>query len=127
MRERLVELLQEASTEAGKHFRETTKKVLAEKGRFNSAEDIDRKNIYEIEADYLLTNGIIAPPYKICETLYLVLNNKIIQATVKEITKNNAGLYYKVETEFGLMLRATAACLCLTREEAEEKIKKEKE
>jgi hypothetical protein len=78
-------------------------------------------------ADYLLANGIIAPPYKICETLYLVFNNKVIQATVKEITKTNTGLYYKVETEFGLMLRATAACLCLTREEAEEKIKKEKE
>jgi hypothetical protein len=67
---------------------------------------------------------IIAPPYKTCETLYLVFNNKVIQATVKEITKTNTGLYYKVETEFGLMLRATAACLCLTREEAEEKIKK---
>lgn len=33
-KDRLVELLQEASTEAGKYFRETTKKLLAEKGRF---------------------------------------------------------------------------------------------
>ena len=78
-------------------------------------------------ADYLLEKGVIVPNYNICETVYLVLSGKVIEATVKEITKNNAGLYYKVETEFGLMLRATAACLCLTREEAEEKIKKEKE
>ena len=64
-RERLVELLQGASAEAGKYFRETTKKVLAEKGRFNSATDIDRRNIYEIEADYLLANGVIVPPCKV--------------------------------------------------------------
>lgn len=89
--------------------------------------DIKDDDLEEQIADYLLANGIIAPPYKICETLYLVFNNKVIQATVKEITKTNTGLYYKVETEFGLMLRATAACLCSTKEEAEEKIKKEKE
>jgi len=62
-RERLVELLQEASTEAGKRFRETVKKVVAEKGRFNSAEDIDRRNIYEVEADYLLENNVLVLPY----------------------------------------------------------------
>ena len=70
MRDRLIELLQEASTEAGKHFRETTKKVLAEKGRFNSATDIDRRNIYEVEADYLLENGVIVPPCKVGQTVY---------------------------------------------------------
>ena len=69
-RERLAELLQEASTEAGKYFRETTKKVLAEKGRFNSATDIDRRNIYEVEADYLLENGVIVPPCKVGQTVW---------------------------------------------------------
>ncbi len=62
MRKRLIELLKKASLEAGNHIRETTKKVLVEKGRFNSKEDIDRRNIYKIEADYLLANGVIVPP-----------------------------------------------------------------
>lgn len=62
-KDRLVELLQEASEEAGKHFRETTKKVLAEKGSFNSATDIERRNIYEVEADHLLANGVIVLPH----------------------------------------------------------------
>ena len=45
MRDRLIELLQEASEKAGNHIRETTKKVLAEKGHFNSKTDCDRRNI----------------------------------------------------------------------------------
>lgn len=71
-KDRLVELLQEASTEAGKYFRETTKKVLAEKSRFNSATDIDRRNIYEVEADHLLANGVIVPPCKVGDKYYRI-------------------------------------------------------
>ena len=74
-RDRLAELLQEASSEAGKHFRETTKKVLAEKGRFSSKEDIDLRNIYEVEADYLLANGVIVPPVKVGDEVYVVIKN----------------------------------------------------
>ena len=77
-RERLVELLQEASTEAGKHFRETVKKVVAEKGRFNSAEDIDRRNIYEVEADYLLANGVLCKPFKIGEMVDVFFSHNAI-------------------------------------------------
>lgn len=57
-KQRLVELLEQASAEAGNYFREVTKLVLAEKGCFNSKEDIDRRTIYEVEADYLLKNGV---------------------------------------------------------------------
>ena len=71
-RERLVELIEEASAEAGKHFRETMKKILAEKGRLNSATDIDRRNIYEVETDYLLANGIIVLPCKVGDTVYVI-------------------------------------------------------
>lgn len=70
MRDRLIELLEQASLVAGNHIRETTKKVLAEKGRFNSKEDIDRRNIYEIEADHLLANGVIVPPCKVGNMLF---------------------------------------------------------
>ena len=72
MRERLIELLQEASAEAGKHIRETTKKVLSEKGSFNSREDIERRNIYEVEADYLLANGVIVAPPKLDDDVFVL-------------------------------------------------------
>ena len=71
-RERLVELLREASAEAGKHIRETTQKVLAKKGRFSSKEDIDRRSIYEVKADYLLAHGIIVPPCKVGDVVYRI-------------------------------------------------------
>lgn len=74
-RERLIELLKEGSTKAGEHIREVTKKVLAEKGRFNSSTDCDRHNIYEIEADYLLENGVVVPPFEIGAKLYAVITN----------------------------------------------------
>ena len=85
MRERLIELLQEASAEAGKHIRETTKKVLAEKGSFNSREDIDRRNIYEVEADHLLANGVIVPPCKVGDWLWYIFRNELNKAKVEEI------------------------------------------
>lgn len=129
MKDRLVELLQEASTEAGKHFRETTKKVLAEKGRFNSATDIDRKNIYEVEADYLLENGVIVPPYKVGTRIYAVVSrtsdNKNFYIVEDEIT------HYRIVD--GLTIMCLKEHLGLpdfkwdkvfsTREEAEAKLK----
>ncbi|MGM9551945.1 MAG: hypothetical protein ACI3XA_06770 [Clostridia bacterium] len=69
-RERLIELLKEGSEKAGDHLREATKIILAEKGHFNSKTDIDRRSIYEIEADYLLANGVIVPPCKVGDCVY---------------------------------------------------------
>lgn len=69
-RERLIELIKDGSTKAGEHLREVTKKVLAEKGSFNSRADCDRRNIYEIEADYLLENGVLVPPCKVGDVVY---------------------------------------------------------
>ena len=92
MRDRLVELLEKASAEVGKHIRETTKKVLAEKGRFNSKEDIDRRNIYEMEADYLLANGVIVPPCKVGDEVYVICNHTVQETNVFSL---------KMETEDG--------------------------
>ena len=101
MRERLIELLQEASTEAGNHIRETTKKVLAEKGRFNSRDDIDRRNIYEIEADYLLANGVIVPPCKVGDKTFLLLEKciggyDIVESECVRITDNGNCKYFSM-------------------------------
>lgn len=64
-RERLIELLKEGSEKAAEHIREVTKKIIAEKGRCNGKTDIDRRSIYEIEADFLLAKGVIVPPCNI--------------------------------------------------------------
>lgn len=93
-RERLVELLEKASVEAGKHIRETTKKVLAEKGSFNSREDIDRRNIYEIEADYLLANGVIVPLCKVGQDIYTIQGDEVTKHFVIEVARHNNGKTY---------------------------------
>lgn len=84
MRDRLIELLKEGSNKAGEHLREVTKKVLAEKGSFNSKTDCDRRNMYEIEADCLLANGVIVPPCKIGDKVYVItrVSNAIIELVV---------------------------------------------
>ena len=136
MRDRLVELLEKASAEVGKHIRETTKKVLAEKGRFNSATDIGRRNIYEVEADYLLENGVIVPPCKVGDEVWYLnkhphislLQNSVYKATVVRIVTISTGtvLVIKIksegcceipdETDWGITVFAT-------REEAEQALK----
>ena len=108
-RERLVELLCNIPKKEVTYFGRSCGKT------YSTTESI---------ADYLLEKGVIVPNYNIGETVYLALSGKVIEATVEETTKTNTGLYYKLQTEFGVKLRATSACLCLTREEAEEKIKK---
>jgi len=142
-RERLVELLEDASAEAGKHFRETTKKVLAEKGSFNSATDINRRNIYEIEADCLLANGVFVPPCKVGQTMWgykgcfhlpYTEHEKIIPCEVIAIKETKKGKYILlkpllIET-YGMRkvnawfpFSAVGKTVFLTKEEAEEALK----
>jgi hypothetical protein len=72
MRKRLIELLKCAREEMSKMFREKVEECLAEKGRFNSKTDADRQSIYEVEADYLLDNGVIVPPCKVGDKVYVL-------------------------------------------------------
>ena len=122
-RERLVELLQEASTEAGKHFRETTKKVLAEKGRFNSAEDIDRKNIYEIEADYLLAKGVIVPILQTGQSVWRVCRNRMWIVKIWKIEICNGTVSYIDNYDHSFLEIHIGKGIFLTREEAENALK----
>lgn len=84
-RQRLVEMLQEASLKAGEHIRDITKKVLLEKGSFSSKEDIDRRNIYEMEADHLLDNGIVVPPCKVGDVVYKVYDIESVHRQILEL------------------------------------------
>lgn len=123
MRERLIELLEQASLEAGQHLRETTKKVLAEKGRFNNKEDIGHRNIYEIEADHLLENGVIVPPCKVGDVIYDIRNGKVFGGKIIMTSYfgdsftfvATGGRYYTI-TDIG-------KTVFLTREEAEQALK----
>lgn len=72
MRDRLIELLEQGARKAGEHLREVTKKVLAEKGNFNSKTDYDRRSIYEVEADFLLDNGVIVSPLKQGDKVWII-------------------------------------------------------
>ena len=133
-RERLIELLKDGSTKSGEHLREVTKKVLAENGRFNSKTDYDRRNIYEIEADYLLENGVIVPPCKVGDTVYQVQTiRKRVQAytitAVKYngrfwffswVLKDRKGFYENVEGFSDIQI---GKAVFLTKEEAEQALK----
>lgn len=70
MRDRLVELLKQANQICAKKFREETKAVLKQKGCFNSRTD-RAENFNEITADYLIANGVIVPPCKVGDTVYV--------------------------------------------------------
>ncbi|MBR5535760.1 MAG: hypothetical protein IKU60_03840 [Clostridia bacterium] len=45
----------------------------------------DRYNIYEIEADHLLANGVIAPPCKVGDTVYQTDGVRVYESTVKTV------------------------------------------
>ena len=72
VRKRLVKLIEEAHKKSAEAIHEHITATLKEKGRFNSKTDADRRSIYEIEADYLLDNGIIVPPCKVGTEVYVL-------------------------------------------------------
>ena len=113
MRERLIELIQEAK----KHTK-------------NANCDIGRNMIF---ADYLLANGVIAPPCKVGDAVYVVdytrLGNMIFECTIEEISHLTYGTYYYLN--WGLHIPRFKACqeksfgktVFLTKEEAENALK----
>lgn len=74
-RKKLIKLIEEAHKKILDEFHEHTMAVLKEKGSFNSKTDIDRRNMFELEADYLLDNGAIVPSYEIGQTVYVIGND----------------------------------------------------
>lgn len=74
-RERLVELLEEAREKSREYFRSAIKKSLAEKKSFNSKTDV--RSYIDVEADYLLANGVIIPLCKVGDTAYFLIEDKV--------------------------------------------------
>ena len=113
MRDRLIELIRGA--------RKATK---------GANSDIEREMRL---ADYLLANGVIVPPCKVGDKVYVVdytrLGNMIFECEVEEISHFSYGTYYYLN--WGLHIPRFKACqedsfgktVFLTREEAEQALK----
>lgn len=104
MRDRLIELLQEA---------------------YDGCVNRSSASI----ADYLIANGVIVPPCKVGDTVYVIdytrLGNMIFDCTIDEISLYSYGTYYYLN--WGLHIPRFKACrensfgktVFLTKEEAE--------
>lgn len=123
MRERLIELFKQADEKAGEYIREN-----------DHMDFIPTKDeLAGVYADHLLANGVIVPPCKVGDTVYVVSQGagfsvvwNVYKAVAKaihldqygklfvrvETDKENVGGYVEIERVF------------LTREEAEEALEK---
>ena len=72
MRDRLIELLQDCETET----------VPDKDGYYKCYLSRVKAELY---ADYLLANGVIVPPCKVGDTVYVEFNEKVTQGTVRLI------------------------------------------
>ena len=87
----------------------------------------------EFLADYLLANGVIVPPCKVGDIVYVVdytrLGNMIFECTIEEISHFTYGTYYYLN--WGLHIPRFKACqeksfgktIFFTKEEAEQALK----
>lgn len=115
MRDRLIELIKQGD------------KTFADKYTGKVMSHIDE--IYDFVADYLLSNGVIVPPCKVEDKVYVVdytrLGDMIFECTVEEISHFTCRTYYHLD--WGLHIPRFKAChencfgktVFLTREEAE--------
>ena len=89
------------------------------------------------EADYLIANGVIVPPCKVGDKVYVVdctrLGNMIFECTIEEISHYTYGTYYYLN--WGLHIPRFKACqeksfgktVFLTREEAEQALQRKED
>lgn len=83
-RKRLIELIGEAHKKSAGAIHEHIMATLKRKGSFNSKTDRDIRTIYEIEADHLLENTIIAPPCKLHTHIWVIPTE---ENSLEEITE----------------------------------------
>lgn len=71
------------------------------------------KPINEVLADYLLTNGVIVPPCRVYDTIYLITDNeKIEEYTAIEIARDSCcgSAYVLIEKEVGEFSKTQMTC-----------------
>lgn len=76
-------------------------------------------------ADDLLANGVIVPPCKVGQIVWLVRNGKIEETTVEKIVLKDGGLYLKLlcNSFYETTCRSIGKTVFLTKEEAERALK----
>lgn len=116
-RDRLIRLIQEAEDEYMVY--EMVNQALPI-GVFKSRE--------EYIADYLIANGVIVPPCKIGQIVWLIRNGKIEETTVEKIVLKDGGLYLKLlcNAFYETTCRSIGKTVFLTREEAEKALERSK-
>ncbi len=130
-RDRLIELLKQGNRECSQKSLAEIKKILDEKHSYNSETD-KPFNLWEALADYLLANGVIVPPCKVGDTVYIVksytnsyleiVSREVISTLVKEIIVNENGISIMTE-EAEYAAEHIGKFVFFTKEEAEEKLK----
>ncbi len=81
--------------------------------------------ILEEYAEELLANGVIVPPCKVGQIVWLVRDGKIEETTVEKIVLKDKGLYLKLlcNSFYETTCRSIGKTVFLTREEAENALK----
>ena len=76
-------------------------------------------------ADYLIENGVICPPCKVGQIVWLVRDGKIEETTVEKIVLKDKGLYLKLlcNSFYETTCKSIGKTVFLTREEAEKALK----
>ena len=79
--------------------------------------------------DEILANGVIVPPCKVGQIVWLIRTGKIEETTVEKIVLKDGGLYLKLlcNSFYETTCRSIGKTVFLTKEEAEEKLKELKE
>lgn len=115
-RERLIELLIQGELNADK------------KGFFNCSQS---KQKAEIIVDYLIENGVIVPPCKVGDTIYVSMCKQVFPFNVTSINTDEVGTIIKAMHGLRLLYmfysEDIGKTVFLTREEAEKALKEREE
>lgn len=91
-------------------------------------EDPETGSFTEFLADYFIANGVILPPCKIGQIVWLVRDGKIEETTVEKIVLKDKGLYLKLlcNSFYETTCRSIGKTVFFTREEAEKVLERSK-
>lgn len=81
------------------------------------------------EADFLLANGVIVPPCKVGDKVYVVdvCAKEVIERKIMEIRQTEWGMIYIHTCGFGYPVTSIGKTVFLSREDAEKALRKEDE
>lgn len=120
MRDRLVELVQDALFQHAHYVGKERRRALEAETEAEHSEIYESiKTLHEYVADYLIENGVIVPPCKVGDTVYQTDGVRVYESSIRNII-------YETEV-IAFDERAIHKSIFLTKEEAEQKLRKEDE